>query len=136
MRVFNVYTDGGSRGNPGPAAVGVIIKDGQGNLVASFGRTIGVTTNNVAEYQAVIAALEWIKCQPEADRPLAANFYSDSTLIVHQIRGDWKIKEAHLRQLTERVHQLESGLTVTYTVIPREQNSQADALVNRALDKC
>lgn len=129
--IANVYCDGGARGNPGPAAIGVVIKDEQGSLINSFGRTIGETTNNVAEYEAVIAALEWIKNQPKPDK---VKFYSDSKLIVHQLRGEWKIKEAHLRQLAERVRLLENNLTTTYSVIPREQNYQADALVNRALD--
>ena len=132
MSAFSIYTDGGARGNPGPAAIGAVIKDEQGRKVHSFGRTIGAATNNVAEYRAVIAALEWLKEQPRPDK---VSFYSDSSLIVHQIRGEWKIKEAHLKQLAERVRQLENGLTVAYSVIPREQNSQADALVNRALDK-
>ena len=136
MTVLNVYTDGGARGNPGPAAIGVVVKDKQGKIVYELGRTIGAATNNVAEYQAVIDALQWLKLRPKADRPLAVNFYSDSTLIVHQIKGEWKIKQAHLKQLFERVHWLENNLTTTYTVIPREQNSPADALVNQALDKC
>ena len=135
-RVLNVYTDGGARGNPGPAAIGMVIKDEQGKVIHSFGRTIGEATNNVAEYRAVIAALEWIKFQSKADRPLAVNFFSDSTLIVHQIKREWKIKEAHLKPLAARVHRLEDGLTVVYTAIPREQNALADALVNQALDKC
>lgn len=133
MTVFNVYTDGGARGNPGPAAIGVRVKDGQGKPIHSFGRTIGETTNNVAEYQAVIAALEWIVSQPKPDK---VNFYSDSTLIVHQIRGEWKIKQPHLKPLVERVRELENNLIVSHSVIPREQNQQADWLVNQALDKC
>ena len=130
---LSVFTDGGARGNPGPAAVGVVIKDDKGKLIHQFGRTIGETTNNVAEYQAVISALEWIKTQA---RPEKVSFYSDSTLIVHQIKGEWKIKEAHLKQLVDQVHRLEDNLTTSYTVIPREKNFNADALVNRALDKC
>ena len=130
---LSVFTDGGARGNPGPAAVGVVIKDDKGKLIHQFGRTIGETTNNVAEYQAVISALEWIKTQA---KPETVSFYSDSTLIVHQIKGEWKIKEAHLKQLVDQVHRLEDNLTTSYTVIPREKNFNADALVNRALDKC
>jgi len=132
-RGLNVFTDGGARGNPGPAAIGVVIKDEQGKVIHRFGRTIGKATNNVAEYQAVIAALEWIKTQKRPDK---VNFYLDSTLIVHQIKGEWKIKEIHLKELVGRVHQLENNLTLTYTAIPREQNAWADALVNQALDKC
>jgi len=133
MSGFSVYTDGGARGNPGPAAIGVVVKDERGKTIHQFGRTIGETTNNVAEYLAVIAALEWLKAQPQR---LAAKFYSDSSLVVHQLKGEWKIKEDHLRQLVEQVHHLEKNRMVTYTAIPREQNTAADAQVNQALDKC
>lgn len=131
-QILNIYTDGGARGNPGPAAIGAVIKDGQGKIIHQFGQTIGEATNNVAEYRAVICALEWLGDQPKPDK---VNFYSDSKLIVHQIGGEWKIKEAHLKQLVERVHKLENNLAITYTAIPREKNFQADALVNQALDK-
>lgn len=134
---LSIFTDGGARGNPGPAAIGVVVKNRQGKTIHQFGRVIGETTNNVAEYQAVISALEWLCSRPQADKPKAVNFYIDSTLIVHQIKGEWKIKLPHLRQLVERAHQLEPKLTaITYTVIPREKNADADALVNQALDKC
>lgn len=137
MSGFNIYTDGGARGNPGPAAIGVVVKDGRGKVVQEIGRTIGKTTNNVAEYQAIIAALEWIKTRSGADQPLTeVNFYSDSTLIVNQLKGGWKIKQSHLKSLASQVHRLEAGRLTTYTAIPREQNAAADALVNRALDKC
>ena len=131
-RVLSVFTDGGARGNPGPAATGVVIKDEQGKVIHQFGQTIGEATNNVAEYRAVICALEWILTQAPTDK---INFYLDSTLVVHQLRGEWKIKEAHLRQLAAAVHKLENNLITTYTAIPREKNFQADALVNQALDK-
>ena len=133
MKRFIIHTDGGARGNPGPAAIGVVVKDISGKIIHQFGRTIGETTNNVAEYRAVISALEWIVTRP---RPETINFFSDSTLIVNQIKGDWKIKEGHLKPLAARVRQLAGHLSVTYTAIPREQNFQADALVNQALDKC
>ena len=130
---MKVFTDGGARGNPGPAAIGVVVQDEQGRTVYELGRTIGETTNNVAEYRAVIGALEWIKSQP---RPAAVNFYSDSTLVVNQLQGLWKIKQAHLKPLIDEVRRLAEGLTVTFTAIPRAQNEAADALVNQALDKC
>lgn len=130
--VLSVFTDGGARGNPGPAATGVVIKDEQGKVVHQFGQTIGEATNNVAEYRAVIDALEWILTQAPPDK---INFYLDSALVVHQLRGEWKIKEAHLKQLAAAVHRLETNLAITYAAIPREKNFQADALVNQALDK-
>ena len=130
---MKVFTDGGARGNPGPAAIGVVVQDEQGRTVYELGRTIGETTNNVAEYRAVIGALEWIKSQP---RPAVVNFYSDSTLVVNQLQGLWKIKQAHLKPLIDEVRRLAEGLIVTFTAIPRAQNEAADALVNQALDKC
>ncbi len=133
MSGFNIYTDGGARGNPGPAAIGVVVKDKNNRVVCQFGRTIGKATNNVAEYQAVISALEWLITQP---RPEIINFFSDSTLVVHQLKGEWKIKQDHLKPLVREIHRLETGLVTIYTAIPREQNFQADALVNQALDKC
>ena len=133
---FNIHTDGGSRGNPGPAAVGVVVQDEAGQVIHQFGLTIGVTTNNVAEYQAVIQALEWANQQ--AVKPDQINFWLDSALVVHQLQGHWKIKENHLLSLAARVHQLEDklGIAPIYTAIPREKNAAADAMVNQALDKC
>ena len=113
---MKVFTDGGARGNPGPAAIGVVVQDEQGRTVYELGRTIGETTNNVAEYRAVIGALEWIKSQP---RPAVVNFYSDSTLVVNQLQGLWKIKQAHLKPLIDEVRRLAEGLIVTFTAIPR-----------------
>jgi ribonuclease HI len=134
MTTLKVYTDGGARGNPGPAAVGVVIYNQRGEKWLSFGRVIGKATNNVAEYQAVIMALEELSKLGIVE---PVNFFLDSKLVVEQLRGRWKIKHEPLRRLAERVHQLEAGLPpITYTAISREQNRPADTLVNRALDKC
>ena len=133
---YSMYVDGASRGNPGKAGAGALLTAPDGTAIKRLKSYLGVTTNNVAEYRAVIEALRWIQTQPKTSRPLAVNFHSDSTLIVQQIKGDWKIKEAHLKQLVDQVHRLEKDLAVTYTAIPREQNFPADALVNQALDKC
>ncbi|MDZ7586948.1 MAG: ribonuclease HI family protein [Patescibacteria group bacterium] len=132
---LNIFTDGGSRGNPGPAAVGVVINDEAYKILHSFGQTIGIATNNIAEYQAVIAALQWLLQQPI--RPTKISFFLDSTLVVNQLNGLWKLKDARLRQKVILIRQLEASLnaTIAYTAIPRTQNSAADLQVNLALDQ-
>jgi ribonuclease HI len=136
--ILNISTDGGARGNPGPAAIGVVIKDSQSRLIHQFGRTIGIATNNIAEYQAVISALKWlIKNKPKfAPAPLC-RFYLDSTLVVNQLNGLWKVKNANLRQKVIAIRQLEAelGWPIKYTAVSRQKNTQADTLLNRALDE-
>jgi len=124
-----IHSDGASRGNPGRAAIGATIKDKQGRLLASISQTIGITTNNQAEYRAVIAALE------EATRLGAreASLNLDSQLVVRQIKGEYRVKKAELKPLYQRVKQLQSLLeSCTITYIPREQNAEADRLANNA----
>ncbi|MDP6576785.1 MAG: ribonuclease HI family protein [Dehalococcoidales bacterium] len=126
-----MWVDGASRGNPGPAAIGAIIKDEQGKLLARVSRNLGITTNNQAEYRAVIAALE-IAISLGA-RQVAVN--SDSDLVVKQIDGRYRVKKAELKPLYQQVKQLQGrleGLTITY--VPRRQNREADRLANAALD--
>src|SRR3989344_3558887 len=96
-----VHTDGGARGNPGPAAIGVVIEEGNKTL-AAFGKTIGEATNNIAEYTAVIEALMWLTQHP-ADY---IQFFLDSTLVVNQLNGLFKVKEPHLRELLLQVRTL------------------------------
>ena len=126
-----LYTDGASRGNPGPAAIGAVIKDGQGRVLGKISRRIGRTTNNQAEYQAVIAALE------EAIRLGATSVVikSDSELVVEQINGRYRVKNPALKPLHQRVRELQS-LFQSFTIasIPRRQNVEADRLSNAALD--
>jgi ribonuclease HI len=138
-----IHTDGGARGNPGPAAVGVVIEEVFGaktRNIAAFGKPIGETTNNVAEYAAVIEALIHLKSlMPQSKNEndnLAVQFYLDSILVVNQLNGMFKVKDARLRELLSKVRILEQevGGRVVYTSVPREQNVQADVLVNRALD--
>ena len=126
-----ICADGAARGNPGPAAIGATIKDDKGNLIARISRRIGITTNNQAEYIAIITALE------EAIKRGATHveLKSDSELVVKQINGRYKVKNTALRPLYQKVVQLTGsleGFTIAY--IPREQNSEADALANKALD--
>lgn len=134
---FIVHTDGGARGNPGPAAIGVVIEkivDGRSSIVDKFGKKIGEATNNVAEYTAIKEALQKMK-QIVGESP-DIEFYLDSTLVVNQLNGLFKIKEPTLRSLATEIRILEQevGGGIHYITIPREQNLRADFLVNQALD--
>ena len=125
-----LYTDGASRGNPGPAAIGAVIKDGHGKVLARISKRIGRTTNNQAEYRAVIAALE------EAVRLGAAGveIKSDSELVVKQISGRYRVKHPALKPLYRQVKELQSSFqNCIVTSIPRRQNREADGLCNAAL---
>ncbi len=132
---YVIHTDGGSRGNPGPAAIGVVIQEEtSGKVVASFGKKIGITTNNVAEYSAVIAAITYLIDQKKQGSEL--QFLLDSTLVVNQLNGLFKVKDSNMRNLMMKVRELEQTFdgTITYAYVPREQNSDADFQVNAALD--
>lgn len=132
-----IYTDGGSRGNPGPSALGVYITDDKGAKVAGFGRTLGITTNNVAEYQAIIDAFDWLlEHRLLLDPQATIHFRMDSKLACMQILGLFRIKNANLARLLQTVQSKEVELAVktTYSHIPREENKEADAYVNKALD--
>jgi ribonuclease HI len=138
ISVLNVFTDGGARGNPGPAATGVYIADENNKQISGFGKLLGVATNNVAEYKAVVQALDWII---ENKKQLAANakicFFLDSKLVCSQIVGLFKVKNVGLKDLLLDVRDREGqiSLPMYYKHIPREQNLRADAFVNRALDE-
>lgn len=126
-----INTDGGARGNPGPAGIGVVIKDEAGDLVYQFGGYIGETTNNTAEYRALIKALE------EAGHLGATDVVinMDSELIVKQMLGQYKIKEPTLQPLAQEVIKLlKQFQSHSFTHVRREYNKEADALVNQALD--
>ena len=126
-----IHADGAARGNPGPAATGATVKDEKGNLIASISQRIGVTTNNQAEYQAIIAALEKAISLGASQVEL----YSDSELVVRQINGRYKVKNVALRPLYQQVVRLIGSLEgFTTAYIPREQNTEADNLANQALD--
>ena len=126
-----ICSDGAARGNPGPAAIGATVKDDKGNPLAVISRRIGITTNNQAEYQAIIAALE-------KAISLSAKYVelkTDSELVVKQINGRYKVKKATLRTHYQKVIQLTGSLeSFTISYIPREQNREADELANKALD--
>ena len=131
-----IYTDGASRGNPGPAAYGFTISDHSGNLLHEEGEYIGITTNNVAEYTSFLAALKKIKDKFYKHFPVEIKHYADSRLLVEQLSGRFKIKSPHLKAIVEQIWQLEKEIgEVTHQHIPREQNKLADKLANLALDR-
>ena len=124
-------TDGGSRGNPGPAAYGYVLETDDGTVLAAHGAAIGIATNNVAEYRGLVEGLKRA-VELEVDE---LEVVSDSELLVHQMRGDYKVKNETLRELWLDANDLERKLgKVTYTAVRREHNELADRLVNEALD--
>ena len=129
---FHANIDGGSRGNPGPAAYGVVMRDGRGEVVARLKKYIGQNTNNVAEYFGLIAALDY--AQTHGIRALRVE--SDSELLVKQMRGQYKVKSEELKPLFERAKKMSQTLEMfRIEHVYREQNREADALVNQALDE-
>ncbi len=132
MENLLLHTDGGSRNNPGPAAIGFVIKTENGQVLKKGGLFLGIATNNEAEYRALIEGLK------EAKRlnPKHLNCFLDSSLVVNQLNGVFKIKEARLRKLIFEVKTLEQEFeSIRYQYIPREKNKEADALVNQILDE-
>ncbi|MBI5059753.1 ribonuclease HI family protein [candidate division KSB1 bacterium] len=132
------YIDGGARGNPGPAAIGVIVRDEAGQVLYSAGKTIGKGTNNEAEYRALIHLLEMAAIDPtlRASKAESLRIHCDSQLIVMQVLGKWKIKEPRLKELNDQVHALKKKVPFQLRIkhVPREANRDADRLVNSALD--
>jgi len=138
IQKLNLFTDGGARGNPGPAAIGVFIRDESGKEVAGFGKKIGFCTNNIAEYKAVIEALFWIiENKEKLSNDTEINLSLDSNLVCSQITGLFKIKNPQLRDLLFQVRQMESeiDIPINYYYVPREKNKEADRYVNLALDR-
>jgi ribonuclease H / adenosylcobalamin/alpha-ribazole phosphatase len=126
-----LWTDGGARGNPGPAAYGYVLETEDGTVLAAHGEAIGQATNNVAEYRALVAGLEKA-VELGVER---VEVVSDSELLVKQMRGDYKVKNEALRELSQEAAQLARQLgSVSYTAVRREHNELADRLVNEALD--
>lgn len=129
---MTINTDGGSRGNPGPGACGAVLKDGNGNVVAQIGKFLGVCTNNEAEYQGLILGME-TALEMGAD---SAEVLMDSELVVKQLKGAYRVKNAKLFPLYQKVKELEQKIgEVSYFAVPREQNKLADAIVSKVLDK-
>jgi ribonuclease HI len=132
VAAYQANIDGGSRGNPGPAAYGVVIRDGSGAIVGRLKKYIGQNTNNVAEYFGLIAALDY--AQTHGVKSLRVE--SDSELMVKQMRGQYKVKSGDLKPLFERAKKMAQGLqSFRIEHVYREQNREADELVNQALDE-
>jgi ribonuclease HI len=129
---FQANIDGGSRGNPGPASYGVVVRNERGEIVAKLKKYIGRMTNNVAEYYGLIAALDY--AQSNGVRALRVE--SDSELLVRQMRGHYKVKSPDLRPLFERAKKMSQTFeSFRIDHVYREQNTEADALANEALDE-
>ncbi|MEM1659413.1 MAG: ribonuclease HI family protein [Candidatus Jordarchaeales archaeon] len=130
--MVKVFVDGASRGNPGPAGIGFVIIDSGGRILERRGRYVGVATNNQAEYLALIEALE--ACiKAGASR---VEVFSDSELLVKQMKGEYRVRNPHLIALHRKARELEKLFNdVTYHHIPREANLQADKLANEAIDR-
>lgn len=129
---IKVFTDGGARGNPGPAAIGVSILDENNNIISETEKYIGHTTNNFAEYSALIEALNIL----QDFNVYRVVFYTDSSLVYNQVKGIWKIKSPELKLLNEEAKKMLGKLPdYNFVLVPREKNKRADQLVNKALDR-
>ena len=127
-----VHIDGASRGNPGEAGIGVVIKDGKGNIIRMYNEYIGIKTNNEAEYTALKKGLELALdyCRKHA------TVLSDSELIVKQRKSQYRTRKKHLKSLAKQVESLEDMFEIVeYQNVPREQNREADKLANQAIDR-
>lgn len=131
-RTLVIEADGGSRGNPGLAGSGAVVIDAEsGVLLAELGLYVGVASNNVAEYKAMIAGVtRALAIDPDAQ----LHVRMDSKLVVEQMSGRWKIKHPAMAELAAQARELLMGTPVRFEWIPRDQNSRADALANRAMD--
>jgi ribonuclease HI len=132
-----IYTDGGSRGNPGPAGIGVVFCDEKGKVIKEYGEKIGRATNNEAEYEAVIFALQKAKLLFGGKRAktMEMEIRTDSEFLAKQMNGKYKILDRRIEQLFLKVWNLKIDFSnVTFIHIPRHENIDADKLVNRALD--
>lgn len=129
---LQINCDGGARGNPGPAAIGIAIRKKDGMVLYEYKEAIGEATNNVAEYTAACKSLEFAR----GYEPDSVLIEMDSQLVVKQINGEYNVKAPHLQDLNNRVAELTKGLDVEFTYVPRNTRRQkaADALVNEALD--
>ncbi|MBA2726067.1 MAG: ribonuclease HI family protein [Actinobacteria bacterium] len=126
-----LHTDGGARGNPGPAGIGVVLRSTDGRLLGEIARGIGVGTNNWAEYTALIEGLELAL----ANEVTEIDAYLDSKLVVSQVRGEWKIKHAALKPLAIKAHSLLRRFErYSLNHVRREENADADALANQGMD--
>jgi ribonuclease HI len=132
-----IHTDGGARGNPGPAGIGAVIESGEGAVLKELSEYIGETTNNVAEYEALIRALRAAKAMFGASlRDMQVEVQMDSELVVRQLTGLYKVKDPGMKTQFAKVAQLrlEDVPNIIFTHVRREKNASADTLVNQAID--
>jgi ribonuclease HI len=131
-----IFTDGGARGNPGPAALGVFITNKNNETLARIGKYLGETTNNIAEYSAILEGLIWSIKNKQSKKIEKISFYMDSQLAYSQLSGLYKIKNEKIREIVFEIRKKEAELSIPifYNHIKREKNTQADLLVNLALD--
>lgn len=135
MDTLTVHTDGGARGNPGPAGIGVAVINATGEVIDTLSEFLGVTTNNVAEYTAIVRALEHLNRVTDP-ATTTLHFKLDSQLVERQLNGAYKVKDETLKGYYLRAKELIPRFqAVTFTYIPREQNKVADKLANEAMDK-
>ena len=129
-RHFVITADGGSRGNPGPAAFGAVVYEND-KIVKEIGAAIGVASNNVAEYQGLIAGLKAVN---EIDSKATILVKMDSKLVIEQMSGRWKVKHPNMKELAKQAFATHDPKLVSYQWIPREENSHADSILNDVLD--
>lgn len=141
MSKIYINTDGGSRGNPGPAAIGMVFSDDKESMIYSYKKYIGQATNNEAEYQGIITALKilakssWFDLNDKNGGEVVCRL--DSQLVVEQINGNYKVKQDHIKKFIEEIKEIIEvfHLNISFVHIGREQNKLADKLVNMALDE-
>ncbi len=133
---LNIYTDGGSRGNPGISGYGLVVYDEKQKIICKESKFLGIKTNNEAEYLAIIGALEWIKKSQSFLNITKINFFADSQLMIRQLQGVYKVKAPTLLPLFSRAQQLLIQINLPYAFqdIRRESNELADKLANKAMD--
>lgn len=135
MQKLTIFTDGGARGNPGPAGIGVVIYDDKDNEMSSVSESIGTATNNVAEYKAVVRALEHVATIVDDTKAIKITLKLDSQLVERQLNGAYKVKDAGMKELHAEAKELiEQYSSVEFIHVKRELNKVADKLVNQALD--
>lgn len=135
MQIVTIFTDGGARGNPGPAAIGVVMYDEHNSEMSSLSESIGTATNNVAEYQAVVRALQHVATLVDDTKAVKITLKLDSQLVERQLIGAYKVKDATLKTYCAHVQELMTQYSsVEFVHVKRELNKVADKLVNQALD--
>lgn len=133
---LSIYTDGGSRGNPGHSGYGFAVFDNHDNLVHQASQYLGIKTNNEAEYQGLLSALTWLQTYSQTNTITSADFFMDSELIVRQLQGDYKVKAANLLPIFSQVKKVLSCLNfpINFIHVLRHKNKLADQLANLAMD--